>query len=76
MPRHQQAPCDEGIIRAQPSGTVAVAAKPLQKKQGSLALAVATIGLALLTVLNSNDPEAPPHVDWLGALRAGISAPA
>ena len=34
----------------------------------NLPLAAATIWLALLAVPNSKDPDAPPRVDWLGAL--------
>lgn len=34
----------------------------------NLPLAAATIWLTLLAVPNSKDPDAPPRVDWLGAL--------
>jgi EmrB/QacA subfamily drug resistance transporter len=47
MPGHHQAPCDEGIIQAQPGRAVATLSKPLPKKQASLALAATVLGSSM-----------------------------
>jgi EmrB/QacA subfamily drug resistance transporter len=47
MPGHHQAPCDEGIIKAQRGGAVAALSKPLPKKQANLALAATVLGSSM-----------------------------
>ena len=74
MPGHHQAPCDEGIIQAQTSRSVA--ARPLQKKQAKLALAATVLGSSMAFIDGSVVNIALPAIqrDFAGSDGGNLSA--